>query len=83
MKQEARRTMSEALRTVELPAAAIAVIKEGALKPRAGTNALPSDNQSVGSRSGCRWARRVGASAGVANEGHCGRASSPWWGIAV
>ena len=41
MKQEARRTMSEALRTVELPAAAIAVIKEGALKPRAGPNALP------------------------------------------
>lgn len=40
MKKEARRTMSEALRAVELPAAAIAVIKEGALKPRAGTNAL-------------------------------------------
>ena len=47
MKQEARRTMSEALRTVELPAAAIAVIKEGALKPRAGPNALPVVAQRV------------------------------------
>jgi len=39
--------MSEALRTVELPAAAIAVIKEGALKPRAGTNALVVAGQGV------------------------------------
>ena len=48
MKQEARRTMSEALRTVELPAAAIAVIKEGALKPRADRTLCPS------LRSACR-----------------------------
>ena len=42
MKQEARRTMSEALRTVELPAEAIAVIKEGALKSRAAASGLVS-----------------------------------------
>jgi len=39
--------MSEALRTVELPAAAFAVIKEGALKSRAGPNALPVVAQRV------------------------------------
>jgi len=39
--------MSEALRTVELPAAAIAVIKEGALKPRAGTSVVAVAAQGV------------------------------------
>ena len=47
MKQEARRTMSEALRTVELPAAAIAVIREGALKPRAATSVVAVAAQRV------------------------------------
>ena len=42
MKEEARRTMSEALRTVELPAAAIALIKEGAVKVKATMSAPPS-----------------------------------------
>jgi hypothetical protein len=47
MKPELRRSMSEALRTVDLPAEAIVFIKEGGAKPRGGSGLLERAARSV------------------------------------